>query len=816
MQAPELGQGVDGQAVRVVQSQCRSFVGRQALDDLTKRQSERAGPLRVEHGPLLLGPQRAAVRDEVRGRLVPRDDAGLGVSAAQHPVSGAHGRDLQPPREATAPLVPIDRGPAALSDEHDFERLGERFVAKRGRQAHARQRGSDRSAVIANQTLGSTLDARAACSCQVQVGRVRRRWLAAMKAFGERLERKLEVEYSLRFLEALLSLCRFLDVQPCPPIEDLLVATERETLGRTLDLHIRDCAQCRDALEILRADDEAPDERSTPLAMRYQLLGVKAQGGQGVICDARDLLLDREVAVKLLSIEDPSSTVLLDEARRLARFAHPRVVRVHDAGVDAGQVFVVMELIDGVSADVLALAATFSVRDAIRIVRQASEGLDALHREGLVHGDVSPRNIVVNRDGEAVLVDLGLSGSIEASGGTPGFVAPEVWRTRKASPASDQYALGRVLEFLLERTSPHAQGAALVARRACDPDPANRFASLAALRWRLGAAPARRWFGAASLGFLCLGVSWTTEPAGSVMTYIEASALERSAAGADAEVAGLVATASDLAGRADERALMLRAHLLAAKFAPSDAHGRESVARALMLAESLGDDEAHAEALALASLYATSTEDRLFLADYAARVDTGGVFPSVVLAFAGGEPQPADAEPDLVRSLAVIRALNTIGHPDLEAAPLDCAFVDDPLARALCVAVDAAALSDKAPPLAIERADLALELLANEHAPGERCLPLQARGVALIEGDPSAALEDLQRAARCYEDDGEDEPAPNAAARAYALVKLNRASEAEAIVERLEDRAASLAPTPRRFLEHTRSALRPETRNEKN
>lgn len=552
-----------------------------------------------------------------------------------------------------------------------------------------------------------------------------------------------------------------------------------------------------------------------PLAMRYRLLGVKAQGGQGVICHAHDVLLDREVAVKLISIEDESSETLLDEARRLAMFSHPRVVRVYDAGVDAGHVFVVMELIDGVSADLLALTPTFSRRDAVRIALQASEGLDAMHRAGLVHGDISPRNIVVDRDGEVVLVDLGLSGSGKVAGGTRGFVAPEVTRTQRRSSLSDQYALGRVLELLLSGVSAQAQGALLVARRASDPQPARRFHSLAAMRWRLRTASVRRWLVAGALGLLCLAVSGTSESPADLMSQIEAAAIERAGSGADTEIAVLVAQAEALAIRSDERKLLLRSHLLTAKFPKDDAHGRESVAQALALAESLDDDEARADALALASLYAQSADDQLFLADYSARVDPQGLLSSFSLALAGGKPkEPTALDADQARTFAVIRALSTIGDPDMPAEPLDCGFLGEAEERGLCLAIDAAALADKNPSLAIARAGLALELLASKAGRDERCMAFEARGIAQLEDNAPAALEDLKAAEACCSDCSEVETASNAAAQAYALVRLNRLKEAANLLPRIEPREKSLQPTPRRFLERTRAALWAEARSE--
>jgi serine/threonine protein kinase len=179
----------------------------------------------------------------------------------------------------------------------------------------------------------------------------------------------------------------------------------------------------------------------------------------GVVYQARDLTLERPVAVKVLRPEAATASAaarFLREARLLAKLQHPRVVQVHQAGEADGLFYIVMDLVQGESLAARLRQGPLSPAEAETIGGQLVEALAAVHQVGILHRDVKPGNIFLRDDG-ALLGDFGIARSDEsaptdepvtaagASLGTPGYMAPEVWRGERATPASDLYSLGMVL-----------------------------------------------------------------------------------------------------------------------------------------------------------------------------------------------------------------------------------------------------------------------------------------------------------------------------------------------------------------------------------
>ena len=122
-----------------------------------------------------------------------------------------------------------------------------------------------------------------------------------------------------------------------------------------------------------------------------------------------------------------SSSLLLEEAVAQARFRHPNVLSILDAGSEDGQNYIVLELADGEDAHSMSLRQSLTPALVKRIAQDAATGLHALHAEGMCHGDVTPRNLLVAPSGDTRIADFGLaSDSEDAKGGTPGFRAPEV------------------------------------------------------------------------------------------------------------------------------------------------------------------------------------------------------------------------------------------------------------------------------------------------------------------------------------------------------------------------------------------------------
>ncbi len=193
-----------------------------------------------------------------------------------------------------------------------------------------------------------------------------------------------------------------------------------------------------------------------PQLGRLRILERLGAGAMGTVFAAFDPRLERRVAVKVLRGGGDASRVLA-EARALAKLAHPNVVAVHDAGEAEGLVYVVMELVAGVSLrDYLATPRPW--RDVLRVMREAAAGIAAAHKAGLVHRDIKPDNILVGEDRTRV-VDFGLANPAASAGdtsaGTPLYMAPEVLAGAPATEASDQFSFGVTLFEALYGTRPH-------------------------------------------------------------------------------------------------------------------------------------------------------------------------------------------------------------------------------------------------------------------------------------------------------------------------------------------------------------------------
>jgi serine/threonine-protein kinase len=188
---------------------------------------------------------------------------------------------------------------------------------------------------------------------------------------------------------------------------------------------------------------------------RFETGPVLGRGGAGVVVRARDLDLDRDVAIKLLREDAAASPVVRErfqrEARLMASLSHPNIVTVFDAGEEQGRLYLVMELVGGSSlADLLGMR---DLRTLVGWVEQAARGVAAAHEAGVIHRDLKPGNILVGKNGSAKVADFGLARledsptAMTATGaqlGTPHYMAPEQVEGR-ADARSDVYGLGAVL-----------------------------------------------------------------------------------------------------------------------------------------------------------------------------------------------------------------------------------------------------------------------------------------------------------------------------------------------------------------------------------
>ena len=214
------------------------------------------------------------------------------------------------------------------------------------------------------------------------------------------------------------------------------------------------------------------------LVGRYRIDARLGAGGMATVWRARDLRLERDVAVKVLLPNlagDPVLAARFDgEARALAVLADPHVVGIHDVvvGVAGTEPFLVMELCpDGSLGDRLVDGRAMPLDDALPLLADAAMGLAALHAAGIVHRDVTPRNVLL-AGGRARIGDLGLAragvpgeappgAGLTVAGtavGTLAYLAPEVLHGETATPASDVYALAAVVYRTLTGVLPHPAG----------------------------------------------------------------------------------------------------------------------------------------------------------------------------------------------------------------------------------------------------------------------------------------------------------------------------------------------------------------------
>lgn len=302
---------------------------------------------------------------------------------------------------------------------------------------------------------------------------------------------------------------------------------------------LREIEQLAQGFRHLQVSAVAP---KTPGANRFrfgalQVLEPLGSGAQGEVWRAYDPLLDLQVALKLRKVDsDTLSHQFLDEARRLARVRQANILSVYGAAVHDGRAGLWTELVRGAPlSDLLAQHGPFPVEEVRGVGLDLCHALAAVHRHGLVHGDVKAENVMREVSGRIVLMDFGAAREFEATdarviSGTIRYLAPEVLRGGSPSPASDLYALGVLLFHLLTGAYPYKAGqleelldlqerrqrqrladlkpglpADLVRaiEQAIDVDPARRQASALAFATALAPRPPARGFGARA--WLALG-----------------------------------------------------------------------------------------------------------------------------------------------------------------------------------------------------------------------------------------------------------------------------------------------------------------------
>jgi len=243
-----------------------------------------------------------------------------------------------------------------------------------------------------------------------------------------------------------------------------------------------------DQMRRLRDLVDAPDLTGT----RYRIERRIAVGGMATVYLAHDESLDRNVALKVLSLPDSGTDLaprMLREARIVAQLEHPAIVPIHDVGtLSDGRVFYSMKFVQGQTLD-QQVASQSNLNDRLRLFLRICDAVAFAHSRGVLHRDLKPSNIMVGAFGEALVMDWGIAANVRESGearpavastagsspdpvtqdgvviGTPGYMSPEqaAGSAKAVDHRTDVYGLGTVLYFMLTGRPPVSDSAAAVA-----------------------------------------------------------------------------------------------------------------------------------------------------------------------------------------------------------------------------------------------------------------------------------------------------------------------------------------------------------------
>jgi len=254
------------------------------------------------------------------------------------------------------------------------------------------------------------------------------------------------------------------------------------------------------AIERLREAADSPDLAGT----RYRLVEKLGQGGMGGVFRVEDTALDRQVALKVISVADPDETSsfrLLQEAHVIAKLEHPGIVPVHDAGLlSDGRPYYTMKLVQGRRLEEH-VATVPALSDRLRIFLRICDAVAFAHAHGVLHRDLKPSNVMVGPFGEVLVMDWGLSKlmaeKVENSAsssvdpgpkkpdssatsfgtvlGTPGYMAPEQSRGESVDQRADVYSLGAILQFLSADLAHVPRALAAIRKQAIAGDRTKRY-----------------------------------------------------------------------------------------------------------------------------------------------------------------------------------------------------------------------------------------------------------------------------------------------------------------------------------------------------
>jgi serine/threonine protein kinase len=229
---------------------------------------------------------------------------------------------------------------------------------------------------------------------------------------------------------------------------------------------VNDCPRCHTPLPVDSlfcstcppdSDHELKNRVAHALEGRYKIKRLLGRGGMAAVFLARDLVLEREVAIKVLPPEMTRDRQLItrfqQEAKTAAKLDHPNIIPIHRVENEAGLVYIVMKYVSGESLEERLSRGRLTIPQVRHVLREAALALGHAHRRHIVHRDVKPANIMLDEDGRVVLTDFGISKAVQATTqitgtgtiiGTPQYMSPEQAKGRAVDGRTDQYALAMV------------------------------------------------------------------------------------------------------------------------------------------------------------------------------------------------------------------------------------------------------------------------------------------------------------------------------------------------------------------------------------
>ncbi len=218
------------------------------------------------------------------------------------------------------------------------------------------------------------------------------------------------------------------------------------------------CSQCG-TLSVENGPDldELQARLARTLEGRYEITRLLGRGGMAVVFLAQDLVLERQVAIKVLPPDMTRDAQLVtrfqQEAKTAAKLDHPNIIPIYRVESEGGLVYIVMKYVSGQSLEDLLAKGPLPISRVRHVLREAALALGHAHRRRIVHRDVKPANIMLDDDGRVILTDFGISKAVQDTGqltgtgtiiGTPHYMAPEQARGQEVDGRADQYALAIV------------------------------------------------------------------------------------------------------------------------------------------------------------------------------------------------------------------------------------------------------------------------------------------------------------------------------------------------------------------------------------